>query len=163
MDGVGNMSNPIILTCPLCGHDFEAGEQAACQACPMHKGCNLVCCPACGYQMVDERRSLMARLAGSVFRARHPRLRREPQSLTLLDVPPGWRAKVVGFRDGIPSGRRAHLQAYGLVSDDWVRVVQHSPVTVIQIDQTELALENTLASEIEVEIIRKGEDYEDRQ
>ncbi len=116
MDGVGNMSNPIFLTCPLCGHDFEAGGQAACQACPMHRGCNLVCCPACGYQMVDERRSLMGRLAGSVFRARHPRLRREQQSLTLMDVPPGWRAKVVGFRDGIPSARRAHLQAYGLVS-----------------------------------------------
>lgn len=161
MDGVGNMSNPIILTCPLCGHDFEAGGQAACQACPMHKGCNLVCCPACGYQMVDERHSLMGRLAGSVFRARHPRLRRGQQSLTLMDVPPGWRAKVVGFRDGIPPARRAHLQAYGLIPDDWVWVVQHSPVTVIQIDHTELALEESLASEIEVIHIGKGEVHED--
>jgi len=63
----------------------------------------------------------------------------------------------------MPSIRRAHLQAYGLIPDDWVRVVQHSPVTVIQIDQTELALENSLASQIEVQHIRKGEVYEDRQ
>jgi Fe2+ transport system protein FeoA len=83
--------------------------------------------------------------------------------LTLSDVPPGWQAKVVGFRGGIPPARRVHLQAYGLVPNDWVWVMQHSPVTVIQIDQTELALENSLASEIEVQHIRKGEVYEDRQ
>lgn len=157
------MSDPFILTCPLCGHDFEAGAHAACQACPMHRGCNLVCCPACGYQMVDARRSLAGRLAGSVFHKRHRRHRRERQGLTLLDVPPGWQAKVVGFKDGFPSARRAHLLAYGLIPNDWVRVVQHSPVTVIQIDQTELALENSLAAEIEVETIHKGEEYEDRQ
>ena len=83
--------------------------------------------------------------------------------LTLSDVPPGYRAKVVGFGDGIRPTRRAHLQAYGLVPDNWVRVVQHSPVTVIQIDQTELALENSLASEIEVQNIHEGEAHEDRQ
>ncbi len=60
-----------------------------------------------------------------------------------------------------PGAPTCRLMAWS--PDDWVRVVQHSPVTVIQIDQTELALENTLASEIEVEIIRKGEDHEDRQ
>jgi hypothetical protein len=42
-------------------------------------------------------------------------------------------------------------------------VMQHSPVTEIQIDQTELALENSLASEIEVQHIRKGEVYEDSE
>jgi Fe2+ transport system protein FeoA len=128
----------------------------------MHQGCNLVCCPACGYQITDVRRSLVGRLAGSVFRAGHHRHRRHRHGLTLSDVPPGWQAKVVGFRDGFPPVRQAHLQAYGLVPNDWVRVVQHSPVTVIQIDQTELALENSLASQIEVETIGKGEAHEDR-
>lgn len=157
------MSNQINLTCPLCGYDFSAEEHSACQACPMHQGCNLVCCPACGYQMVDVGRTLVGRLAGSVFHRGHRRYRRNRHGLTLSDVPPGWRAKVVGFGDGISPARRAHLQAYGLVPDDWVWVVQHSPVTVIQIDQTELALENSLASQIEVQHIRKGDVYEDRQ
>jgi len=33
-------------------------------ACPMAavQGCNLVCCPNCGYQMVDERKSGLAQL-----------------------------------------------------------------------------------------------------
>jgi len=121
----------------------------------------MVCCPACGYQMVDTRRSLVGRLAGSVVRPKHRRQKLERHYLTLSDVPPGWRAKVVGFRDGIPPARRAQLQSYGLVPDDWVWVMQHSPVTVIQIDQTELALENSMASEIEVQHIHKGEVYED--
>jgi hypothetical protein len=34
---------------------------------------------------------------------------------------------------------------------------------VIQIDQTELALENSLAAEIQVEAIHKEDKYEDRQ
>jgi len=163
MAWVGIMSEKMYLTCPFCGHDFDPGEHAACQACPMHRGCNLVCCPACGYQMVDERRSWVGRLAGSVFHHRRRRHQQARHGLTLSDVPPGWQAKVVGFRDGMPSIRRAHLQAYGLIPDDWVRVVQHSPVTVIQVDQTELALENSLAREIEVEIIHEGDAYEDRQ
>jgi Fe2+ transport system protein FeoA len=157
------MNNPNILTCPFCGHEFDAGENAACQTCPMHRGCSLVCCPACGYQMADARRSLVGRLAGSIFHPKHHRRKRERHGLTLSDVPPGRRAKVVGFRDGIPYTRRAHLQAYGLVPNDWVVVLQHSPVTVIQIDQTELALENSLANEIEVETTHKGENNEDRQ
>ena len=129
----------------------------------MHKGCNLVCCPACGYQMVDVRRTLVGRLAGSVFHKRHRPHQQNRYGLTLSDVPPGWRAKVVGFRNGIPPARCAHLQAYGLVPDNWVWVVQHSPVTVIQVDHTELALEKSLASEIEVQHIHKGEIHEDRK
>lgn len=155
------MSDPVKLTCPLCGHFFDAGEHPACQACPLHQGCNLICCPACGYQIVNVRRSRLARLAGSLLRNGSSRRRGIKDGLSLSDVPPGWRAKVVGFRDGISPARRAHLQAYGLIPDDWVWVVQHSPVTVIRIEQTELALENSLASEIEVQHMQKGEVYED--
>jgi Fe2+ transport system protein FeoA len=113
--------------------------------------------------MVDVRRLRLGRLAGLLFRIGSGRHWRVKDGLTLSDVPPGWRAKVVGFKDGIPPARRAQLQAYGLIPDDWVWVVQHSPVTVIQIDQTELALENSLASEIEVQQMCKGEVYEDSE
>ncbi len=54
------------MKCPLCGSEFsreEAGE--ACQHCPL-KSCNLVCCPQCGYQFVDEKqaRERLKRLLG---------------------------------------------------------------------------------------------------
>ncbi|MFQ5570521.1 MAG: FeoA domain-containing protein [Rhodothermales bacterium] len=69
-------------------------------------------------------------------------------ALTLADVPSGYRAQVDGFVQHIPSNRRAHLQAYGVLPGHWVTVVQQTPVTVVQVDHTELALENDLASDV---------------
>jgi Fe2+ transport system protein FeoA len=42
------------------------------------------------------------------------------------------------------------LQAFGVVPGHRVRVLQHSPVTVVKIDYTELALENDMARLIQV-------------
>jgi Fe2+ transport system protein FeoA len=83
--------------------------------------------------------------------------------LTLLDVPPGCRARVTGFQDGFPADRRAYLQAYGLTPHDWVTVLQNSPVTVIRLENTELALESELADGIQVEQIRRTDSDEDCQ
>jgi Fe2+ transport system protein FeoA len=66
---------------------------------------------------------------------------------------------VVGFSGDFPAERRTILQAYGLVPNYKVRVLQHSPVTVIQVDNTELALEKELARGIQVKNIG-GEDPE---
>jgi Fe2+ transport system protein FeoA len=64
--------------------------------------------------------------------------------LTLLDVPVGWSARIAGI-DGPPVSRKQQLRAYGLLSGDWIRVIQHRPVTVAVVDHTELALEADLA------------------
>ena len=132
-----------LLTCPLCGHRFDAAGHAACKSCPVQSGCELVCCPECGYQMVNPGKSLFGRLALALFKASRPTGGAQSlagEGFTLADVPPGWQAKVVGFADGVSPDRRARLQAYGLIPDYWVRVVQHSPVTVVRLDNTELAL-----------------------
>ena len=78
--------------------------------------------------------------------------RRTPpgQTATLADVPPGCKAKVLGFTQYLPPERLSHFQAFGLVPGHKVRVMQHSPVTVVQIEHTELALERDLAREIQV-------------
>ena len=73
---------------------------------------------------------------------------------TLADVPSGHQALIEGFTYSIPTDRREHLQAYGVVPGHWVQVIQHSPVTVIQIEHTELALELDLARKVNVEKIR---------
>lgn len=70
---------------------------------------------------------------------------------TLANVPPGGRATVVGFCERMNPERRAHLQSYGLVPGRAVHVVQQSPVTVVQVDHTELALEVDLACGVLVE------------
>jgi Fe2+ transport system protein FeoA len=48
--------------------------------------------------------------------------------------------------------RRQQLQAYGLSPGHCVRVMQHSPVTIIQAGHTELAMESDLAQSIIVEV-----------
>ena len=79
---------------------------------------------------------------------------RIPPACTLADVPPGCQARVTGFNSNLPVARFAHLQAYGLVPGYWVRVIQQSPVIVIQIDHTELALEMELAGNVYVTDIK---------
>lgn len=69
---------------------------------------------------------------------------------TLAAVRPGEQVSLKEFAQGMPVERWAHLQAYGLVPGCLVRVVQHSPVTVVQVEQTELALESDLARQIRV-------------
>jgi rubredoxin len=46
----------------MCGHVFEPAEHTACASCPLQKGCQLVRCPVCGFEMVDPQQSVLARL-----------------------------------------------------------------------------------------------------
>lgn len=70
--------------------------------------------------------------------------------MTLTDVLPGDRAHIAGFSDALSLQQREHLQAYGLVAGRTVRVLQHAPVTVIQVEHLELALEAELANLVHV-------------
>lgn len=45
------------MRCALCGYEFDSTALACHSSCPLSAGCNIVCCPNCGYQTVDERRS----------------------------------------------------------------------------------------------------------
>jgi len=72
--------------------------------------------------------------------------------VSLADIPAGNQAQVIGFSDDFPEDQRAYLQAYGLVINDQIWVVQHSPVTIIRFDNLELALETALAEGIRVQI-----------
>jgi Fe2+ transport system protein FeoA len=76
---------------------------------------------------------------------------RRATGLTLADIPVGGQARVVSFSQQIPGKQRVHLQAYGLVPGRLVMIAQHSPVTVVQIEQMELALETDLAGLVLVE------------
>ena len=83
--------------------------------------------------------------------------------LTLLDVPPGYRAKIAHLNSqawDTPPGDPAasppgleQLQAYGLANGYWVRVLQRTPVIILQIDHLELAMEKSLAARVIVDEI----------
>ena len=81
--------------------------------------------------------------------------------MTLADVPPGCKAKVIQFSADFPPDRRAYLQSYGLVRDYWVQIIQHTPITIVRLDYLELALENELARGIIVQMTPDGIDEPD--
>jgi Fe2+ transport system protein FeoA len=82
-------------------------------------------------------------------------LARAPDSanaLPLSEAPEGAQVKVLSL-DCAEKSRPLRLQAYGLAPGRTVRVLQQEPVTVVQAELTELALEDELASQVRVEVI----------
>lgn len=67
------MNNPVAqpewMVCGMCGHRFNPDEHGACGACPLAPGCQLVCCPACGFETVNPQRSTWARNAQKASQA----------------------------------------------------------------------------------------------
>lgn len=110
-----------------------------------------MCCPACGYETVNVQGSKLARLFARLLPGSKEDER--PPGMSLADVPPGCWVKIINYSSSVPIEKQAHLQAYGLVGGHAVRVIQHSPVTVVQVDHTELALEKSLALEVQVEAL----------
>jgi Fe2+ transport system protein FeoA len=139
-----------LLTCPICGFAFDPSENPSCPSCPLAAGCTAACCPNCGHDTVDPGRSRLVALATRLARA----LRRGPSvapapaiapgRTTLAQLAPGGTA-LISDLDGLDVSWREHLQAYGLVPGRNVDVVQQAPVTVVQVDHTNVALERRLA------------------
>jgi Fe2+ transport system protein FeoA len=78
-------------------------------------------------------------------RARHRHgLGKHPVRLTLGHVPPGQDATILGF-EALPLDYQHYLQAYGVMPGRTVRVLAQRPVTIIQVEHTELAFEPQIA------------------
>jgi Fe2+ transport system protein FeoA len=97
-------------------------------------------------------------LFGYEFTFRDSNFRRHGRSsedqnfrFSLAQVKPGRQVKVKGFLPGLSSERAWHLQSYGVVAGCWLRVIQQSPVTIVQVEHLELALERGLAAMIQVD------------
>ncbi len=139
------------FTCPMCGFLYNPQDQSACPSCPLHQNCTMVCCPACGHTTIDPAQSTLARWATRLLKPERHDAKPPPKDrTTLLDIRPGGQARVVEFLS-LSAVQVENLQAYGLAPGHLLQVLQHAPVTVIQIGNTELALEAELASQVEVE------------
>lgn len=51
-----------MIKCQLCGYEYETENLACHRGCPLASRCAVICCPSCGYQVVDESRSQTAGL-----------------------------------------------------------------------------------------------------
>lgn len=44
--------------CALCGFEYDASQLVCHSSCPLAEKCAVICCPNCGYQVVDETQSV---------------------------------------------------------------------------------------------------------
>jgi hypothetical protein len=145
------------FTCPLCGFGFDPAAHMACQTCPLHSGCHLVCCPSCGHTTVDQGQSRIVRWINSLFeptatRQNPPHSAEHASAATaaLADIPLDHQARVVGM-GALPPAQREQLHGYGLLPGRVLRVVQRTPLVVVQIEHAELAIETEVARVIQVD------------
>ena len=131
-----------VLICPLCGFEFEAEDAVCAHGCPMRSHCALVRCPACDYEFAERprRSSWLGRLFGAV----------EPdeetdrcEAISVDQLRAGQTASVLSM-----SGDRNRLAVFGLVPGTEVTLLQRRPACVIQVGETELALDREIARRI---------------
>lgn len=147
------------MQCRLCGYEFEVQSLTCHTGCPFGDHCHLICCPNCGYQVVDDSRSTVARWLDRIFRrsprseADRQRARRviEERLVPLSHVAAGSQARVrrLEFES---DGRSGRLTVFGLAPGADVTVVQRVPAPVIRVGETELALGREVLDRIWVEV-----------
>ena len=147
------------IRCGLCGHRFDAEALACHTGCPMGSHCNLICCPNCGYQVVDTTRTRiggwLARRSGSLGEGaeapREPARRVPRETIPLSHVLPGREVEVVALRE-MTGPRVSRLAAFGVVPGSRVEVVQRRPTPVVRAGETDIALELEILEHIEVAV-----------
>lgn len=146
------------VRCSLCGHEFEPAGLACHAECPLGLRCGLICCPSCGYQVVDESQSVVAHALkrllpghGSAPRTRG-RGEADAKQVPLTHVPPGVVVAIHSLRE-MPRSRSARLSALGLVPGSAVLLVQRRPVPVIRMGETEVAVSEEILGQIWVSVV----------
>lgn len=140
------------MICRLCGYEFDTTAMACHAGCPMDSRCNLICCPNCGYQVVDESKSRIANLLRRLWpspRQSNERVKqnRESSVVPLTHVPTGKVVQVCRLTD-MPSRRLTRLSAFGLVPGSQVEVLQRRPAPVVRVGETELALSEEILGQV---------------
>lgn len=149
------------LTCPMCGYAFERGDTLCAHGCPLGSLCRLVRCPSCAYEFPEIPRAVS--WARRVFQRR--------RSLPLADDASHALPKHVRTADELKSGERAKvlclgasatdrhrtLTVFGVIPGVQIALIQRQPACVIQVGETELALDPEIARDILVEPLPEPE------
>lgn len=138
------------MNCPLCGLSFDETKLACHPSCVLHEACNVICCPGCGYQMVDTSRSKLAGSLRRLFRCGHhtpaaPQQRR----CSLTDMRAGQSGTVAAVGSDSEDVRE-RLMILGVMPGAAFTLVQRRPAFVVRVGLTELSLEHNVAAAIGV-------------
>ena len=131
-----------VLICPLCGFEFEAEDAVCAHGCPMRSHCALVRCPACDYEFAERPRR--GGWLGRLFGATEPdREEGTCEAVSVDQLETGQTASVLSL-----SGDRNRLAVFGLVPGTEIKLLQRRPACVVQVGETELALDPEIARRI---------------
>jgi len=144
------------LTCPMCGFEFERTDTLCAHGCPLGALCHLIRCPACEYEFPETPPAVS--FVKRLFRRRLPTVTGLPPGVrTAAELRPGQKAKVVCLGSTVTDRHRT-LTVYGLASGAEITLVQQQPACVIQIGETELALDLEIARDILVQPLDVGQE-----
>ncbi len=135
------------IVCSLCGFEFEPVDTLCQHGCPMRTACGLVRCPSCDYEFPEEREGV------SWFRGLFGRRTQADEALCescrpLTELRTGESARVVSLAG---TKRPGSLAVFGLIPGSEITLLQRAPSYVLQVGETQLALETDIASGIFVE------------
>ncbi|MBE2270392.1 MAG: ferrous iron transport protein A [Anaerolinea sp.] len=135
--------------CPLCGYEFDAEEMACHASCAFNNQCAVICCPNCGYQMVDEKRSVLADRLRRFWARRNAPAPETGEVCALSDLRAGQYGRVVEVA-AEDSTRAERLQVLGFVKDAEIRLMQTKPTYIVQVGFTEVSVEKAISRAITV-------------
>ena len=109
----------------------------------------MVCCPQCGYQMVDERKSTAAGWLRRLLRRDPGPARVSARGVkSLADLASGQSGEVVTIATQQAS-RLDRLSALGIVPGSRITLLlQRTPAFILRVGETELTLDESIAREI---------------
>lgn len=141
------------IQCPLCSFEFLPVGDACHTGCPLAGHCHMICCPNCGYQMVDATRS---RLAGWVRKLwpQAAKVERQPQGMRrqplMLSQAPMRVNLVIESLEGLAPQIQARFSVLGLLPGAEVQLLQRRPAPIVRVGETELAIGLELLDKVQV-------------
>jgi Fe2+ transport system protein FeoA len=131
------------VQCPLCSFEFLPVGDACHTGCPLAGHCHMICCPNCGYQMVDATRSRLAGWLRKLWPQAAPAQRDVVTTRRLplvLSQAPMRVNLVVQSLDGLAPHIQARLSVLGLLPGAEVQLLQRRPAPIVRVGETELAI-----------------------
>jgi Fe2+ transport system protein FeoA len=131
------------VQCPLCSFEFLPVGDACHTGCPLAGHCHMICCPNCGYQMVDATRSRLAGWLRKLWPQAAPAQRDVVTTRRLplvLSQAPMRVNLVVQSLDGLAPHIQARLSVLGLLPGAEVQLLQRRPAPIVRVGETEFAI-----------------------
>lgn len=139
-----------MMRCPLCGYEFEVTAMNCHSSCVFNESCGIICCPNCGYQIPDERKTRVASALRRWFARRQTEDTAQSPVRPLTAMRAGQSGKIVTINSDSQT-RIERLHLLGLTTDAHITLEQKRPTYVLSVGFTQLTLDHDIAADILVD------------